>query len=77
MAEDFLTSPEIAREQVQFIVETQLLMHPYLIKRQKMHLLYKIARADCAEALCSDFRAIVAPDARSFDQIQDDALNEM
>jgi hypothetical protein len=77
VAEDFLTSSEIAGEQVQSIVETQLLLNPYLIGRQKMHLLYKIARADCAEALCSDFRAIVAPDARSFDQIQDDALNDV
>jgi ankyrin repeat protein len=42
-----------------------------------MHLLYKIARADTAEALCNDFRTIAAPDARSFDQIQDDALNDV
>ncbi len=77
VATDFLTSPEMGGEQVQFIVETQLLLKPYLIRRQKMHLLYKIARADTAEALCNDFRTIAAPDARSFDRIQDDALHEM
>jgi ankyrin repeat protein len=77
VAMDFLTGPEIGGKQVQFIVETQLLLKVYLIGRQKMHLLYKIARADTAEALCNDFRTIAAPDARSFDQIQDDALNDM
>ena len=43
--------------QVQLIVETQLLLRPYLLGRCKMHLLYKVHRADSPEALYSDFRA--------------------
>jgi hypothetical protein len=38
-----LTSPELADKQVQFIVETQLLLKPYLEGREKMHLLYVIS----------------------------------
>ena len=38
-AMDYLTSPELADKQVQFIVETQLLLKPYLEDREKMHLL--------------------------------------
>jgi hypothetical protein len=36
---DYLTSPELSDKQVQFIVETQLLLQPYLEGREKMHLL--------------------------------------
>ena len=39
VAMDYLTSPELAAVQVQFIVETQLLLKPYLEGREKMHLL--------------------------------------
>ena len=39
VAMDYLTSPELADKQVQFIVETQLLLKPYLKGRDKMHLL--------------------------------------
>ena len=39
VAMDYLTSPELADKQVQFIVETQLLLTPYLLGREKMHLL--------------------------------------
>jgi hypothetical protein len=39
VAIDYLTSPELADKQVQFIVETQLLLKPYLEGREKMHLL--------------------------------------
>jgi hypothetical protein len=35
----YLTSPELADKQVQFIVETQLLLTPFLKGREKMHLL--------------------------------------
>jgi hypothetical protein len=35
----YLTSPELADKQVQFIVETQLLLKPFLKGREKMHLL--------------------------------------
>jgi hypothetical protein len=77
MARDFLESPEMEGKQVQFIVETQTLLKPYLLGREKMHLLYKIARADTPEALCSDFRTIAVPDTRSFDEIEDDALNDV
>ncbi len=39
VAMDYLTSPELADKQVQLIVETQLLLKPYLEGRVKMHLL--------------------------------------
>ena len=39
VAMNYLTSPELADKQVQFIVETQLLLKPYLEGREKMHLL--------------------------------------
>ena len=39
VAMDYLTSPELANKHVQFIVETQLLLQPYLEGREKMHLL--------------------------------------
>ncbi len=39
VAMDYLTSLELADKQVQFIVETQLLLKPYLEGREKMHLL--------------------------------------
>jgi hypothetical protein len=39
VAMDYLTNPELADKQVQFIVETQLLLKPYLEGREKMHLL--------------------------------------
>ena len=35
----YLTSPELADKQVQFIVEMQLLLKPFLKGREKMHLL--------------------------------------
>jgi hypothetical protein len=39
VAMDYLTSPELADKQVQIIVETQLLLEPYLKGREEMHLL--------------------------------------
>jgi ankyrin repeat protein len=77
VARDFLESPEMEGKQVQCVVETQALLKPYLLGRQKLHFLYKIARASSPEALCSDFRAIAVPDARSFDEIEDDALHDV
>ena len=76
VATTFLTSPELKNQQVQFIVETQLLLRPYLLGRQKMHLLYKICRAENPDALYSDFR-VVEPEVDCFDKVQDDALNSM
>ena len=77
VARDYLESPELEGQLVQFIVETQLLLTPYLLGRQKTHFLYKIARATSPEALCSDFRTIAVPDARSFDERDDAALRDM
>ena len=77
VARDFLESPEMEGKQVQCVVETQVLLKPYLLGWQKLHFLYKIARASSPEALCSDFRAIAVPDARSFDDIEDDALRDV
>jgi hypothetical protein len=39
VALEYLTSPELADKEVQIIVETQLLLTPYLKGREKMHLL--------------------------------------
>ncbi len=39
VAIEYLTSPELAAKEVQIIVETQLLLTPYLHGREKMHLL--------------------------------------
>ena len=76
VATAFLTSPELKDKQVQFIVETQLLLRPYLIGRQRMHLLYKICRADNSDALYSDFLAFT-PEVICFDEAEDAALDSM
>jgi len=73
MARSFLTSDKLKDMPVQFIVETQLLLRPYLVGRRKMHLLYKICRADNPDALHADFRAAVTAEERSFDEFQGDA----
>jgi ankyrin repeat protein len=72
----YLTSPELKDNKVQFIVETQLLLHPYLVGRQKMHLLYKICRADNPEALHSDFLKSTADPETSFDDMAQRSLLE-
>jgi ankyrin repeat protein len=73
----YLTSPKIANSPVHFIVETQLLLSEYLKGRTKMHLLYKVCRADNPLALCKDFRSDPCDEDRSYDDVQNDALNEM
>jgi hypothetical protein len=77
VAREFLESPEMEGKQVQCIVETQALLKPCFLGWQKLHFLSKIARASSPEALCSDFRSIAVPDARSFDEIEDDALRDV
>ena len=67
----------MADKEVQFIVETQLLLEPFLLGRQHMHMLYKISRADSPAALCSDFRVDIQDEQRSFGEVQDDALEKM
>jgi ankyrin repeat protein len=76
VAMTYLTSPEIKDKPVQFIVETQLLLHPYLVGRQKMHLLYKVCRAENPEALHSDFLKRTAKLETSFDAMEEKALAE-
>jgi hypothetical protein len=71
-----LRSDALKNRQVQFIVETQLLLRPYLIGRQQMHLIYKLCRADDPEALHNDFRVNADTETRSFDAVQSDALQE-
>jgi ankyrin repeat protein len=71
-----LRSDAVKDKQVQFIVETQLLLRPYLIGRQKMHLIYKVCRAEDPEALHSDFRVNAETETRSFNDVQSDALQE-
>jgi hypothetical protein len=67
----------MANQPVQFIVETQLLLTPFLKGRERTHLLYKVCRAETPEALRNDFRAIAFPETRSFDQVENDALVSM
>jgi hypothetical protein len=73
----YLTSPEIANKKVQFIVETQLLLHPYLLGRQKMHLLYKVCRANDPEALYKDFLVKSNPEMRPYEDVENAALKDM
>jgi len=73
----YLTSQAISNKKVQFIVETQLLLRPYLLGRQKMHLLYKVCRAENPTQLSRDFLVQNDPETRSFEEVQADALNEM
>ena len=63
--------------QVHFIVETQLLLRPYLIGRCRMHLLYKICRAENPDALHADFRATGETEERPFHKYQEDARTSM
>ena len=74
VARAYLTAPAIQDRPVQFIVETQLLLRPYLVGRCKMHLLYKVFRADTPEALHGDFRTIDL-EKRPFDKVQEDAYS--
>jgi ankyrin repeat protein len=73
----FLSSDAMGDKPVQFIVETQLLLTPFLKGRERTHLLYKVCRAETPEALHNDFRSIAVPETRSFEQVQDDALESM
>ncbi len=57
-----LRGEEIAQTQVRFICETQLLLRPYLEGRLKMHLLYKVIRADDG----NNCTTILLPARRSF-----------
>ena len=52
----FLTSDDLKDRKVQLVVETQLLLRPYLEGRTKMHFLYKICRASSPTALHNDFQ---------------------
>ena len=72
-----LKSGVLKDKKVQFIVETQLLLRPFLIGRQRMHLLYKVCRAENPESLYNDFRVNCTPNTRSFDDVQSDALQKV
>jgi hypothetical protein len=56
-ATSFLMNVKWKRRPVQFIVETQLLLRPYLDGRRKMHVLYKIIRCAHPKALFNEFRS--------------------
>ena len=43
---EWLRSAEVGAKPVRLICETQLLLRPYLEGRMKMHLLYKVVRAE-------------------------------
>ena len=53
---EILHSDAIASLPVKFICETQLLLPPYLFGRGKLHLLYKVVRAEDANQLFKDCR---------------------
>jgi ankyrin repeat protein len=75
MAQDFLTSEKLRNEQVQFIVEMQMLLRPYLEGRLKMHLLYKVGRADTPVALFQDFNVGEARSSKSFTEVETEAVD--
>jgi ankyrin repeat protein len=56
VALDHLTSPFLANQQVQFVVETQVLLRPYLEARHNMHMIYQICRCADSEALYKEFQ---------------------
>ena len=72
----YLESEDIAEKPVQFIVETQLLLGPYLKARQEMHFLYKVCRAENPAALHNDFR-VQNHQSFSFSHVEKTALEEM
>lgn len=76
VARAFLESAAIGNFFVQFIVETQLLLRPFLEGRTKMHLIYKVWRADSPQALCNDFKSETRHERRSYEGVQVDAMNE-
>jgi hypothetical protein len=73
----YLMSPEMGDHKVQIIVETQLLLSVYMRGRKKMHLLYKVCRADNPQALCQDFKSEPCDELRSYAQVQTDALKRV
>ena len=52
---EWLRSAEVGAKPVRLICETQLLLRPYLEGRMKMHLLYKVVRAESENHLYNDF----------------------
>ncbi len=62
---------------VQFIVETQVLLTPFLKGRHQTHFLYKVCRAETPNALYSEFRSNRIVEALSFQEVEGRALNEM
>ena len=73
----YLTNEAMGSCLVQSIVETQLLLRPYLDGRAQMHLLYKLARAETPQALFNDFKTESSVEVRSYDAMQNDALKEI
>jgi len=78
LALDYLKSSEIADEQVQIIVETQMLLTPFLEAHLKMHVMCKICLSPSQKALYHEFSAQdqITSDL-SFDEAQDAALAEL
>jgi len=73
-------SQKLQDRQVQFIVETQVLMRPYKDARVKYHMLYKISMAPTPRDLCSDFNSYDDNDLKtseSYDGEQREAVNEV
>jgi hypothetical protein len=67
----------MGNQPVQFIVETQVLLTPFLKGRHQTHFLYKVCRAETPEALYSDFRHNRIVEALSFQEVEDRALNQI
>ena len=70
-----LQDPSISAKKVKMICETQLVLRPYLEARKKMHLLYKVVRADADKQLYQDFRPSKQwPEGSTYVSEQDAAL---
>lgn len=55
LAKKWLESPDIRARQVSMVCEVQMVLENYLHKRQAMHEMYKVVRADNAVRLHADF----------------------
>jgi ankyrin repeat protein len=75
----FLMNVKWKKRPVQFIVETQLLLRPYMDGREKMHFMYKIIRCANPKALFNEFRICHEMDDTSqpYMDVQKAALREV
>jgi len=78
LALEYLKSDGLADEQVQIIVETEMLLRPYIETQEKTQLLCKICQSPSAKALYLEFSSEDHEISnKSYDEVQDAALEEL